>query len=431
MANKGYSSLGDEIRESVQSAINKGDFTHLNTEIRGTVNQAIAEAKKGLEAGQNAMKEASYQYGKTAVKNTSVNKTVDEKKSATINNYQIYKPNQVTALPVRPVGKVGGVLFTVFGSILLGAGFLSFVILSSISVASGAAPMGYLAMTLGLPTVIAGTAMLAAGKVKSTRLARMNEYVKLTKEKGYCELKELAEKTGRKVRYIAKDIQKMIRMGMFPEGHLDEKQMTFILDSKTNQLYLEMMEARRLQSAGENSVGTGDSGMTGSRTGADGEGASEEKERAEVRSVVREGRDYIGQIRAANAAIPGEEISEKLDRLSLIMDKIFLYIEGHPEKLEELHKFMNYYLPTTLKLVNAYREFDAQPVQGENIQTAKREIEEILDTINEAFARLYDNLFAEAAMDISTDIDVLETMFAQEGLTEHKFNSQGGERHEG
>ena len=89
--------------------------------------------------------------------------------------------------------------------------------------------------------------------------------------------------------------------------------------------------------------------------------------------------------------------------------------------IREIRKFMDYYLPTTMKLVNTYEEFDAQPVQGENIVGIKQEIEETLDTINEAFARLFDNLYADTAMDISTDIDVLEAMFAQEGLTGHSF----------
>ena len=86
---------------------------------------------------------------------------------------------------------------------------------------------------------------------------------------------------------------------------------------------------------------------------------------------------------------------------------------------------MGYYLPTTLKLVNAYREMDAEPIQGENIRSAKHEIEETLDTINYAFENLLDSFYQDKAMDISTDITVLETMLAQEGLTEKDFNTGG------
>ena len=131
---------------------------------------------------------------------------------------------------------------------------------------------------------------------------------------------------------------------------------------------------------------------------------------------VRVGREYIKQINAANEAIPGEEISRKLSELSLVMDRIFAYVQAHPETEGSLRKFMDYYLPTTLKLVTAYKEFDAQPVQGENIRKSKMEIEESLDTINNAFTRLYDDMYADTAMDISTDINVLNTLFAQDGL---------------
>ena len=82
---------------------------------------------------------------------------------------------------------------------------------------------------------------------------------------------------------------------------------------------------------------------------------------------------------------------------------------------------MKYYLPTTLKLVKAYREFEENTIQGNNIQTAKNEIELSLDTINDGFERLLNNLFEQDAMDISTDIYVLQNMLAREGLTENPF----------
>ena len=82
---------------------------------------------------------------------------------------------------------------------------------------------------------------------------------------------------------------------------------------------------------------------------------------------------------------------------------------------------MSYYLPTTLKLVERYREFAEQPVQGENIATAKREIEDMLDDINGAFEKMFDKLFEEDALDVSTDISVLSTMLAQEGLLEDEL----------
>ena len=140
--------------------------------------------------------------------------------------------------------------------------------------------------------------------------------------------------------------------------------------------------------------------------------------RKQLKMTVEEGNEYIRRIREINDDIPGEEISNKLYRLERVCTKIFEYIEDNPEKLSDIRKFMNYYLPTTLKLVQTYHEFSGQPVQGENITKAKKEIEEMLDNINQAFEKMLDKLFEDDAMDISTDISVMSTMLAQEGLLE-------------
>ena len=85
---------------------------------------------------------------------------------------------------------------------------------------------------------------------------------------------------------------------------------------------------------------------------------------------------------------------------------------------------MDYYLPMTVKLLDAYEDMDKQPVQGENIVSAKTEIEQTLDTLNDAFARLLDSVFQDVAWDVSSDISVLHTMLAQEGLTGNDFTPE-------
>ena len=79
---------------------------------------------------------------------------------------------------------------------------------------------------------------------------------------------------------------------------------------------------------------------------------------------------------------------------------------------------MEYYLPTTVKLLEAYQEMEAQPVAGENIRSSKKEIEATLETLNAAFEKLLDGMFQETAWDVSSDISVLQTLLAQEGLTD-------------
>ena len=124
----------------------------------------------------------------------------------------------------------------------------------------------------------------------------------------------------------------------------------------------------------------------------------------------------------ANDAIPGEEMSEKISRLEDISAKIFDLAEKDPSKVPQLRKFLNYYLPTSLKLLNTYAELDAQGINGSNISQSKREIEATMDTLCDAFAAQLDKLFTSDAMDVSADIAAMQAMLAQDGLTDSDFN---------
>ena len=119
------------------------------------------------------------------------------------------------------------------------------------------------------------------------------------------------------------------------------------------------------------------------------------------------------------------EISRKISRIELIVQKIFDRAKEHPEIIPDLNRLMDYYLPMTVKLLNAYEDMDSQPIQGENITASKREIEETLDTLNVAFEKLLDSVFEDTALDLSSDISVLHTVLAQEGLTEDDITRRG------
>lgn len=124
----------------------------------------------------------------------------------------------------------------------------------------------------------------------------------------------------------------------------------------------------------------------------------------------------LQQIRDANDRIPGEEISRKIDRIEEITRHILLYLKKHPERSSELHTFLDYYLPTTLKMLNTYAELDAQQLEGDNISVTKERIEQILDKVVEGFEAQLDKLFVGDMLDISSDIDVMEKMLQRDGL---------------
>lgn len=136
---------------------------------------------------------------------------------------------------------------------------------------------------------------------------------------------------------------------------------------------------------------------------------------------VKEERDQyqkiLDQLREVNDAIPDEEMSDKISRLEAVSAKIFEQAKADPDKLPRMRKFMDYYLPTSLKLLETYAELDAQGVEGENITESKHRIEQTMDTLVHAFETQLDQLFQEDALDVSADIDVMENMLRADGLT--------------
>ena len=129
-------------------------------------------------------------------------------------------------------------------------------------------------------------------------------------------------------------------------------------------------------------------------------------------------KKILDELRRVNDAIPDEEMSDKISRLEAVSAKICEQAKSDPDKLPQMRKFMDYYLPTSLKLLNTYAELDNQGVEGENISESKRRIEQTMDTLVKAFENQLDRLFASDALDVSTDIDVMQNMLRADGLTD-------------
>lgn len=148
---------------------------------------------------------------------------------------------------------------------------------------------------------------------------------------------------------------------------------------------------------------------------------------AELDKMISDGNLAIAEMKSLNESIKDEKISRQIDRLEEISGKIFDCVKASPEKLPQIRKFMNYYLPTTLKLLNAYDRMGSQGVSGENISGTMERVENMMGTIVTAFERQLDGLFGDQALDISTDITVLENMMAREGLSDdpiHRTQSE-------
>ena len=137
----------------------------------------------------------------------------------------------------------------------------------------------------------------------------------------------------------------------------------------------------------------------------------------ELDKMIRDGNLAISEMKRLNTSIKDEKISADIDRLEDLSAKIFAQVKQDPGKLPQIRKFMDYYLPTTLKLLNAYDRMGAQGIGGENIGSTMQRVESMMGTIVTAFEKQLDMLFGSEAMDISTDITVLENMMKREGLS--------------
>jgi len=161
------------------------------------------------------------------------------------------------------------------------------------------------------------------------------------------------------------------------------------------------------------------------------ESAKEEKPKStgnkEIDDLIRERDMALSEMRRLNDAIEDSKISAQIDHLEEVTRKIIDQVVAEPKKLPQIRKFMSYYLPTTLKILNAYDRMDSVGISGQNIDTTKGKVEGMLDTIVTAFDKQLDSLFGAEALDISTDITVLENLLAREGLAGMNINNAGEE----
>ena len=359
-----WDDLGRGIQDAVDWAIRSKNYQQLNQTIRQTVGKAV-------DLGGEAVRKAQ-----TAAQNAS-------------RTMAVRKLYGVTG------GKqFGAAVKAFFGYIIGGIGAAGIM---------GALMTGILPGLAGAAIMAAGGGWLAwSGTWTLGGIRRFKTYKRILGAKTQSALEKLARAVGKDVKFVTKDIQKMIDRGYFLEGHLDNEGTMLITSDETYHRFesarLELERVRKQQAE---------------------EAANAPDPR--IREVLDRGSAFIAQIRKCNDDIPGAAVSEKIDRIELVVRRIFDRVKSNPEVIPDLKKLMDYYLPMTVKLLRAYADMDAQPVQGETIVNSKREIEATLDTLNVAFEKLFDDLFQDSALDISSDISVLNTMLAREGLTEDEL----------
>ncbi len=451
MDNKDINGIGSGIKDAVDDAVNRGDFSGLNEAIQktvrdvtgsaaGTAADALYNYQKFVQgtsgsggAGQGGA-EQKRTYGHAG--RSSENVTEQYKQRAAGARHHTTFSSKFSPFLQRKISRssgtgsiVGGVVLLVMAGFSLVEGLFSGLMGMFTSVGSGffsAVGITSLVITLGL--AVLGGILVKKGRERKQLVKDYYEYGKIAGTSEYLEVNKIARATGQSRETVLNNLEKMISEDMIPAAWFDRQKTTLMLSEQLYNEYLRLERERQAQEAEAAKEKMKERTEAGGGVVVDEESFAkidadlqprpeDAKLPAEARKIVEEGLLYMGRIREANRAIGDEEISEELLHLETTMDRIIEQIRKDPSSAPNLRRLMVYYLPTTMKLLQAYIELDSQASQGENILKTKQEIREALGTINIAFENLLDSLFQDMAWDISSDISVMKTMMAQDGLT--------------
>lgn len=447
-----WNRLGNDIKNMVQDAINSQDFSRLNQGINNVINgavdglgnlmgnksqggyweirddgkprpgqappygQAAGSGPEGQDMYGRQSRGGSWSQQGPRFNDQRVNQRAEKEKKLPAGPYK--SPSGISAAGYT-MAILGGIVAAGTGTALAICLIVALAAPPMTSVT--AAGLNIANSILFFLTLLFG-AVCWGGTKKIGLAKRFKRYVRCICGRGYCQLEELSRSIGRPEAFIRKDVKKMLHKGLFLEGHLDKQETCLITTDQAYDQYKsaqrQLEERQRREWEDEQASREKDIEKSNRKNR---EAQEEAKVPPEVQSVLDEGQTYLERIRKCNDLILGQEISDKISKMELIVQNIFQRVQGHPEVVPDLKKMMDYYLPTTVKLLDAYAELDAQPVQVENITNSKREIEQTLDTLNQAFEKLLDQIFRDTAWDVSTDISVLQTLLAQEGLIGDDF----------
>ena len=413
-----WEDLGDAIAHAVDDAVSVQDYSALNETIHKIIDNAV---DSGGDALKNVLNGAFVGGGQTrsgggsrtarpseTERFVSAQKEREEEKKKRKALEKLYGDLNEKFMSGGAKGIIGGALLFRGVMRLVTGGIFS----------TGGLIFG------GMLALIGGS-LLYKGIESIQKIRRFRAYQEVLGSRFYCSVEDMARKVGKTQAFVVRDLQEMISEDWFPQGHLDAQGSTFMLSDEVYEEYRDISRQRAIyqeENRGKEAPRQAEPVKEQKKASS----GAPEKMDPRVKEILEKGQSYLARLRECNEAIPGDVISAKISRMEELVQRILDRARSHPEIGPELKKMMNYYLPTTVKLLEAYQELDSQPVAGENITKAKKEIEDTLDTLNLAFERLLDSIFQDTAWDVSSDISVLQTMLAQEGLTGSDFAPASG-----
>lgn len=368
-----------EIKKVVKDAANE-----LGTLLR-SASAAVEKAKRNVDHGNVVTHSTTNRY------TASGNYKNDKFKPP-----QIYKNVRGEETGGKVESVAGGALF------LGGAITLLVNILTAVFHGGFQAALTIPAILLGSFLAVLGAVLGISGLKRLSLVKRFKEYLAILGNKTYVTVGKLIAETGKKEKEIEEELSELIAKKYFTQGHLDRERDYFITSDETFKNYEEVMQKQEELKAVEEEQNAVLRAM----------GLSTEGIR-----LMKKGLEYLDTIHRLNEEIPDPVMTEKLARLETQINRILTEVRKQPESAGELRKLMNYYLPTTEKLVRSYQELENRGETAETVKT-KAEIVMTMDTMNSAIEKMLDKLFLNAHWDVSADISVLNQILAMEGLKE-------------
>lgn len=244
---------------------------------------------------------------------------------------------------------------------------------------------------------LAGAMFTGVGGVFTRKILNyMNfkSYTDALDENGYCQIEDISRKTGKTKSRVLKDLRRYIKRGNFVEGHIVENDTIFLASDELYSFYKTSMASRENRLRQDETLASN----------------------KELKDFIDLCGSQIEKIYSLSNDINNTNIKNKVLDIEKSINNIVDTIKKYPEQIRVLDRFTSYYMPTTVKLLESYKEIESNGLSSEDIEKVKQDIESTLDTIKLAYDKLVRQIIAIDTMDINSDISVLKTMLSQDGL---------------
>ncbi|MCI9628621.1 MAG: hypothetical protein HFJ64_05310 [Eggerthellaceae bacterium] len=425
------------------SDMSQKDFEELCRSIEGSISKVMDAVGKGLDKAGNAA-------------NNAINQAIENQKKQQASRVQSAQPSQASQRPqVRPRTNIpvragsaayqqryannaiirsrfkssagltaSGAALTAGGAIMT-TSFGVAEIVGALTMALSMDPGFYNGGIVGMLVigVFLGFSIwsLVSGIKRLTLGARLKAFQRIFGDREVCSVKELSERMQLSPAKTIDVARKLIGRGYLPQGRLDDDGTCLMVTNESYNLYLQAKTSYE-QRQREN-------GAIQNAKERAGIGSSPSALPVKARAFIDTVNTYLEEIAALNVAIDDVGLSEQIVHIEKTVGKITERVKSDPSLLDSvsgLDRLDDYYLPQTIKLLTAYEELEEQPVQGENIMSSRKEIENTLNVLSTAYEKLLDVTFEDLSMDVSSDITVLHAILSQEGLTENPFEGDNG-----